>query len=49
MRQGIGVKWGLITNGKSYKLFTKNDDNSESKFLEFDLKDLEDNPRLHKQ
>lgn len=47
MRQELDVDWGILTNGKSFEVLTKNrhqSDGEEVSVVQFDLDDLADNP-----
>ena len=46
MRQELDVDWGILTNGKSFEVLTKNQQNGgeEVSVVQFDLDDLADNP-----
>jgi len=46
MRQELDVDWGILTNGKSFEVLTKNKQNGgeEVSVVQFDLGDLADNP-----
>ncbi|WP_336325314.1 type I restriction enzyme HsdR N-terminal domain-containing protein [Halovenus sp. HT40] len=47
MRQELDVDWGILTNGKSFEVLTKNNhrkDGEEVSVVQFDLDDLAENP-----
>jgi hypothetical protein len=47
MRQELDVDWGILTNGKSFEVLTKNyeaNGGEEVSVVEFELDDLEENP-----
>lgn len=47
MRQELDVDWGILTNGKSFEVLTKNrdqDGGEEVSVVQFDLTDLTENP-----
>ena len=49
MRQELGVDWGILTNGKSFEVLTKNrhqNDGEEVSVVQFDLDDLVENPEV---
>jgi hypothetical protein len=49
MRQELDVDWGILTNGKSFEVLTKNhrdDDGEEVSVAQFNLNDLADNPSV---
>jgi len=48
MRQELDVDWGILTNGKSFEVLTKNQQNGgeEVSVVQFDLDDLTENPGM---
>src|SRR6056297_1565476 len=46
MRQELDTDWGILTNGKSFEVLTKNQQNGgeEVSFVQFELDDLTENP-----
>ena len=47
MRQELDVDWGILTNGKSFEVLTKNhqqNGSEEVSVVQFDLDDLDENP-----
>ena len=48
MRQELDTDWGILTNGKSFEVLTKNQQNGgeEVSVVQFDLDDLTDNPGM---
>jgi len=49
MRQELDVDWGILTNGKSFEVLTKNHRNNggeEVSVVQFNLDDLADNPSV---
>lgn len=49
MRQELDVDWGILTNGKSFEVLTKNRDHNggeEVSVVQFDLDDLAENPDM---
>ena len=48
MRQELDTDWGILTNGKSFEVLTKNQHNGgqEVSVVQFDLDDLTDNPGM---
>lgn len=49
MRQELDVDWGILTNGKSFEVLTKNrheNAGEEVSVVQFDLDDLSDNPSV---
>lgn len=49
MRQELDVDWGILTNGKSFEVLTKNHDQNggqEVSVVQFDLDDLAENPEV---
>jgi len=48
MRQELDTDWGILTNGKSFEVLTKNQQNGgeEVSVVQFDLDDLAENPSV---
>ncbi|MFD1643225.1 type I restriction enzyme HsdR N-terminal domain-containing protein [Halohasta litorea] len=48
MRQELDTDWGILTNGKSFEVLTKNQQNGgeEVSVVQFDLDDLAENPAV---
>jgi hypothetical protein len=49
MRQELDVDWGILTNGKSFEVLTKNrhqNGGEEVSVVQFDLDDLAENPNV---